>query len=69
MVYKVKDVVVMCLGQLGKVEEAQPLVRQIRDLDLDVMQNTRSELSMWNLSPEIIEHFFDGWRKAGLEVI
>ena len=58
----------MCLGQLGRIEEARPLVRQIRSVDPDIVQSARSELAMWNLSADVIGHFCDGWRKAGLEV-
>lgn len=59
----------MCLGQLGRTEEAEPLVQEIQNVDPDIVQSARSELAMWNLSPDVIEHFCDGWRKAGLEVI
>ncbi len=59
---------VMCLGQLGRGEEAVPLIGQILEIAPDFPRKARAELELWNLSPELIDRFCDGWRKAGLQV-
>ncbi len=52
-------------GQLGEREEAQ---KALRELWAMIPHFGRQQLEKW-LDPELVEHFMDGLRKAGLETM
>ncbi|MBZ5706430.1 MAG: protein kinase [Acidobacteriia bacterium] len=54
------------LGQLGRREAAQKAVRDLLFLRPDFATAVRDEFAKW-WEPELVEHFIDGLRKAGLE--
>ena len=54
------------LGQLGRREAAQKAVRDLLTLRPDFATAVRDEFSKW-WEPELVEHFIEGLRKAGLE--
>ncbi|HXJ94743.1 MAG TPA: protein kinase, partial [Terriglobia bacterium] len=54
-------------GQLGEIEHAQEQVRQLLALRPDAAISVRQELGKW-YQPDVIEHWLDGLRKAGLEI-
>jgi len=55
------------LAQLGEIERAKDQVRQLLALRPDAVTSLREELRKW-YQPDIIEHWVDGLRKAGLEI-
>ena len=55
-------------GQLGQREAADKAVRDVLKLRPDVASTVRSDMTKW-WSPEDVEHFIDGLRKAGLEIV
>ena len=55
-------------AQLGRSEAARKHLETFVELAPDVARNVRAELSKWHVSEELVEHFVDGWRKAGLDV-
>jgi TolB-like protein/Flp pilus assembly protein TadD len=55
------------LGQLGQREAAQKTLQELLALRPDFAAAARREYSKWHGS-ELVEHFLDGLRKAGLEI-
>ena len=55
-------------AQLGRTEAARKHLKTFLELAPDVARNVRAEISKWHVSEELVEHFVDGWRKAGLDV-
>jgi len=55
------------LAQLGQVERARDQVRQLLALRPDFATVGRNELNKW-YPPDLVEHWIDGLRKAGLAV-
>ena len=53
-------------GQLGRQEEARDAVDKLNDLYPDFGESHYDEAKIWNLPDEIIEHYAEGLRKAGL---
>ncbi len=58
----------MILGQLDRREEAASLVTLVNDQMPGFPTAARDECRFWNLAEDAIEHFVDGWRKAGLPI-
>jgi hypothetical protein len=58
----------MTLGQLGRNEEAQPLIEAALKLKPDVRERFRDMARIWNMPEPHIEHMVDGLRKAGLAI-
>jgi TolB-like protein/Flp pilus assembly protein TadD len=58
----------MILGQLGRSEEAQPLVEAALRLKPDVRERLWDMARIWNVPDPHIEHIADGLRKAGLAI-
>jgi TolB-like protein/tetratricopeptide (TPR) repeat protein len=54
-------------GQLGEREAASKAVRELLALRPNFPEVAREELGKW-WDPELVEHFVDGLRKAGLEI-
>jgi TolB-like protein/Flp pilus assembly protein TadD len=54
-------------GRLGRVEEARRAAGELLKLYPDYSAKAREELAKW-LGPEMVEHFIEGLRKAGLEI-
>ncbi len=53
-------------GQLDEREPAQKSLRELLVLKPNFPSTARQEIEKW-LDPELVEHFMDGLRKAGLE--
>lgn len=53
-------------GQLGELDAARKAVRELLALLPNAAAIARPGLSLW-LDPELVEHYMDGLRKAGLE--
>jgi adenylate cyclase len=58
----------MILGQLGRSEEAQPLVEAALRLKPDLRERLWDMARIWNAPDPQIEHIADGLRKAGLAI-
>jgi adenylate cyclase len=58
----------MILGQLGRSEEAQPMVEAALKLKPDVRERLWDMARIWNAPDAHIEHIADGLRKAGLAI-
>jgi len=61
-------VTTMALGQLGREREAQESLSRLVELYPPIAANTRDDFRRWNFSEDLIDHFIDGLRKAGLDV-
>ena len=55
------------LAQLGRVEEANEIVRKLLEVAPDYPVTMREELTFWNQSEAYIDHLEEGLRKAGIE--
>ena len=58
----------MILGQLGRSEEAQPVIEAALKLKPDVRERLWDMARIWNVPDPQIEHIADGLRKAGLAI-
>ena len=58
----------MILGQLGRSEEAQPVIEAALKLKPDVRERLWDMARIWNVPDPHIEHIADGLRKAGLAI-
>jgi len=54
-------------GQLERAEDAQRSIQELLRMVPDFPLKVRDELGKWN-SPEFVEHYIEGLRKAGLEI-
>jgi adenylate cyclase len=54
-------------AQLGERETAEKALRDLLKLKPDIAEIVREELGKW-FQPELVEHFLEGLRKAGLEI-
>jgi tetratricopeptide (TPR) repeat protein len=59
---------VMILGQLGRNEEARPLIEEALRRKPDVGERLFDMARVWNLPDPQVEHIADGLRKAGLAI-
>jgi tetratricopeptide (TPR) repeat protein len=59
---------VMILGQLGRSEEAKPLIETALQLKPDVRERLFDMARIWNFPDPHIERMADGMRKAGLAI-
>lgn len=58
----------MIHAQLGNSEEARLQLARGLDSAPGSVEQMKEVLKIWNFQPEDVEHFFDGWEKAGLVV-
>ena len=58
----------MILGQLGRREEAQPLIEAALKLEPNVREHLWDMARIWNVPDPQIEHIAEGLRKAGLAI-
>lgn len=58
----------MILGQLGRREEARPVVETLLKLVPDVRERFWDMARVWNVPDPHIEHMVEGLRKAGLAI-
>ncbi|MGI9404853.1 MAG: hypothetical protein ACR2O4_00665, partial [Hyphomicrobiaceae bacterium] len=56
------------LGQLGRREEARPIVDGILETVPELPNIIVELLAPWHFPPDLLEHFVEGWRKAGLAI-
>jgi len=66
--YYVPAVIAAAHGQLGQVEAARPALEQLRVMKPDFPEGARADLEKWFGPCELVEHFLDGMRKAGMEI-
>ena len=55
-------------GQLGREEEARAAVTRLLELYPGFAAKARNDLRKWYYSEDLVEHFIDGLRKAGLDI-
>ena len=58
----------MILGQLGRREEARPMIEAAVRHKPDVRERLFDMARIWNVPDPQIEHIADGLRKAGLAI-
>jgi hypothetical protein len=58
----------MILGQLGRSEEARPVIEEALRRRPDVCERLWDMARIWNVPDAHIEHMADGLRKAGLAI-
>ena len=51
---------------MGREDEARAVLPKLLELYPDLAGKAREELGKWFYSEELVEHFIDGLRKAGL---
>ena len=56
------------LGQIGDVERAKNQLEQLLAVRPDFASSVRKELDKW-YQPDLVKHWIDGLRKAGLEIL
>ena len=61
------EVLAAAYGQLGEREAAAKALKELLRLRPDYAETGREKLEKW-LEPELVEHWMDGLRKAGLEI-
>ena len=61
-------VIAAAYGQLGEREAARPALVQLLAMKRDFAAFAREEFGKWHGPGEVLEHFLDGLRKAGLEI-
>jgi TolB-like protein len=66
--FYVPAVIAAAHGQLGELQAARTALRQLLALKPDFAATARDELEKWFGPGELVEHFLDGLRKAGLDV-
>ena len=63
-----RAVIAAAYGQLGELEAARTALLQLLAMKPDFAATAREELEKWFGPGELVEHFLDGLRKAGLEI-
>ena len=66
--FYVSAVIAAAYGQLGELEAARAALRQLLAMKPDFAATAREEFEKWFGPGELVEHFLDGLRKAGLEI-
>jgi hypothetical protein len=61
-------VIAAAYAQLGELDTARPALRQLLAMKPDFAATAREEIEKWFGPGELVEHFLDGLRKAGLDV-
>jgi adenylate cyclase len=56
-------------GQLGRTDDAAPVVARMLELRPDIAQTARADRAkFFRYQPDLLDHFMDGLRKAGLNI-
>lgn len=58
----------MTLGQLGRIDEARPVIKGVIELQPDIRERFWGLARIWNVPDPHIERMADGLRKAGLAI-
>ena len=66
--FYVPAVIAAAYAQLGELDAARPALRQLLAMKPDFAATAREEIEKWFGPGELVEHFLDGLRKAGLDV-
>ena len=66
--FYVSAVIAAAYGQLGELEAARTALVQLLAMKPNFAATAREEFEKWFGSGELVEHFLDGLRKAGLEI-
>ena len=66
--YYVPAVIAVSYAQLGRPESARPFIQELLAMKPDFANSARADLEKWFGPCELVEHFVDGLRKAGLEI-
>ena len=56
------------LGQLGRPQDARILRDKILAAAPEAQDTVLELLAPWHFPPDLLQHFIDGWRKAGFDV-
>ena len=64
--YVTHEVLAAAYGQIGERESAAKALKELLRLRPDYAETGREKLEKW-LDPELVEHWMDGLRKAGLD--
>jgi len=67
--YYVPAVIAAAYAQLGQTEAARSALEQLLAGKPDFAEAARADLEKWFGPCELVEHFLDGMRKAGLEIV
>ena len=66
--FYVPAVIAAAYGQLGELDAARTALLQLLAMKPDFAATAREEFEKWFGPGELVEHFLDGLRKAGLDV-
>jgi TolB-like protein/Tfp pilus assembly protein PilF len=66
--FYVSAVIAAAYGQLGELEAARTALLQLLAMKPDFAATAREDCEKWFGAGELVEHFLDGLRKAGLEI-
>jgi TolB-like protein len=66
--FYVSAVIAAAYGQLGEREAARTALQQLLAMKPGFAASAREEFGKWHGVGELLEHFLDGLRKAGLEI-
>ncbi len=66
--YYVPAVIAAAYAQLGQLDAARPAVQQLLAIKPDFVESARADSEKWFGPCDLVEHFLDGLRKAGLDV-
>src|SRR5687768_352881 len=66
--FYVPAVIAAAHGQLGEREAARTALLQLLAIKPDFAATARADIEKWFGENELVEHFLDGLRKAGLEI-
>jgi len=66
--FYVSAVIGAAYGQLGELDAARTALQQLLAMKPDFAETARAEIGKWFGEKELVEHFLDGLRKAGLEI-
>jgi hypothetical protein len=61
-------VIAAAYAQLGQLDAARPAVQQLLAIKPDFVESARADSEKWFGPCDLVEHFLDGLRKAGLDV-
>ena len=66
--FYVPAVIAAAYGQLGELEAARTPLQQLLAMKPDIAATAREDFEKWFGPSQLVEHFLDGLRKAGLDV-
>jgi tetratricopeptide (TPR) repeat protein len=67
--FYVPAVIAAAYGQLGEIEKARAALLQALAVKPEFASTARADIEKWFGENELVEHFLEGLRKAGLEIV